>query len=473
MISFYDICCNNIFVEMNKKPSIPKGTRDFSSKEIAKRSYVLSVIERSFKNFGFLPIETPAMENLETLLGKYGDEGDRLIFKILNSGDYIAKIDFNENVNSQGLTKQISSKALRYDLTVPFARYVAQNRNEITFPFKRYQMQTVWRADRPQKGRFREFYQCDADIVGSESLVNEVELISLYDQVFTELGFTDFSICINNRKLLSALSEVIGEEDKLIDFTIALDKIDKIGVDGVVKEMIMKGISQRAIEKISPLFNLQGTNIQILNEIKKLVGSSEVGRKGIEEIEWVLQRVSEIGLRQATLELNLTLARGLNYYTGSILEVKTNEVEIGSIGGGGRYDDLTGIFGLNNISGVGISFGLDRICLALDELSIFPDFINQNTEVMFVNFSEDQQVYCLKLLNKIRSAGISAELYPDPVKVKKQMNYANKKNVSYVILIGSDEIQNSTVVVKNMKDGDQITMDANKLVDFLYNKCSC
>jgi len=449
---------------MTLKPSIPKGTRDFSSDLMIQRNYVFKTIQNAFQRFGFLPIETPAMENLDTLMGKYGDEGDRLIFKILNSGDYFSKASIDRNTTSKSLTKQISEKALRYDLTVPLARYVVQNRNDITFPFKRYQMQPVWRADRPQKGRFREFFQCDADVVGSDSLLYEVELVQLYDKVFASLGLDDFTICINNRKVLSGIAEVIGEHEKLVDITLALDKLDKVGVQKVKEEMRSKGVSDQAISKMNPLFELSGTNANKLNQLNLFLSNSNVGIKGVEELRFVLNMLDDLGLEKAKLELDVTLARGINYYTGAIFEVKTNQVQFGSIGGGGRYDDLTSMFGLNDVSGVGISFGVDRICLVLQELNLFPELIKNSTQLMFVNFGVSEASYCMNLLKKLRDSGVNSEIYPTAAKMKKQMNYANKKGVQYVILVGEDEMISGTLTVKNMRDGTQKNMKIQELL---------
>lgn len=452
---------------MAKKPSIPKGTRDFSSESMMKRNYVFEIIQSAFQRFGFMPIETPAMENLDTLMGKYGEEGDRLIFKILNSGDYLSKTSLSQNTSSKIFTKQISEKALRYDLTVPFARYVSQNRNDITFPFKRYQMQPVWRADRPQKGRFREFYQCDADVVGSDSLLYEVELVQLYDEVFANLGFQDYSICINNRKVLSGIAEIIGESEKLIDITVALDKLDNLGVKKVQEEMRTKGVSAEAIAKIAPLFELYGSNVDKLDNLETFLTNSEIGLKGVEELRFMLDILSDLGLQKAKLELDVTLARGLNYYTGAIFEVKTNEVQMGSIGGGGRYDDLTSIFGLKDVSGVGISFGVDRICLVLEELNLFPELLEASTQLMFVNFGEKEAAYCMKLLKQLRCSGVNAEIYPTAAKIKKQMNYADKKNVQYVVLVGENEMSSGDLTVKNMSEGTQQSLTIENLLILL------
>lgn len=457
-------------VDMTQKPSIPKGTRDFNPEEVAKRQYIISTIKQQFERFGFQPIETPSFENSETLMGKYGDEGDRLIFKILNSGDYLSKVE-NEVLSQKSeaiLTPLISEKALRYDLTVPFARYVVQHQNEIDFPFKRYQIQPVWRADRPQKGRFREFYQCDADVVGSDSLWQEVEFIQLYDSVFTALQLEGVTIKINNRKILSGIAEVIGAHDKLIDFTVALDKLDKIGEDKVKEEMLVKGISADGIEKLQPLFSLSGdfdTQIQLL---KAMLSTSVDGLKGITELEFISKAIQSLNLKTAKLELDVTLARGLNYYTGAIFEVAApKSVSMGSIGGGGRYDDLTGIFGLNDISGVGISFGLDRIYLVLEALNLFPETVTNATRVLFINFGEKEALHCLKIIQKLRRQNINAELYPDDAKMKKQMNYANKRNIPYVVLVGEAEINANSFTLKNMISGTQDSLSESDLIKVL------
>ncbi len=451
---------------MAQKPSIPKGTRDFSPAEVVKRNYIMDTIKSCFTTYGFQPIETPSFENSDTLMGKYGDEGDRLIFKILNSGDFLRKVDdtlYSEKDSSK-LTLKISEKALRYDLTVPFARYVVQHQNEIDFPFKRYQIQPVWRADRPQKGRFREFFQCDADVVGSKSLWQEVEFVQLYDAVFNKLNLEGVTIKMNNRKVLSGIAEVIGAEDKLIDFTVALDKLDKIGEDGVKKEMREKGISEDAIEKLQPLFQVSGTASEKLNLLKDLLVSSKIGMQGANELEFIVNTISEIGLQTATLEIDVTLARGLNYYTGAIFEVAAPEqVKMGSIGGGGRYDDLTGIFGLKNMSGVGISFGLDRIYLVLEELGLFPETVSANTKVLFINFGDAEALYAMKAIAKLRKEGITAELYPDATKMGKQMGYADKRNIPYTVLAGGNEMQAETYTLKHMKSGDQDSVSFTEL----------
>ena len=578
---------------MASKPSIPKGTRDFSPAEVAKRQYIIATIKSNFEKFGFQPIETPSFENSETLMGKYGEEGDRLIFKILNSGEYLSSFNYlikaylkaiyinvlielskrinedDENIadkklniimksllnrkfiqtivdgvnkknsefelynfysaslsksieleinslrkseyiksvffkeiltecsdcaideskkfkdfvdklstdtfgrwfgsiSSKYLTNQLSEKALRYDLTVPFARYVVQHQSEIEFPFKRYQIQPVWRADRPQKGRFREFFQCDADVVGSKSLWQEVELVQLYDSVFTQLGLEGVTIKINNRKILSGIAEVIGAKDKLIDFTVALDKLDKIGEDGVKKEMIEKGIGESAIEKVQPLFNFTGSISEKIEKLSALLAESEEGMKGVEELRFICDNVTNLGLNKAVLDLDVTLARGLNYYTGAIFEVAAPKtVQMGSIGGGGRYDDLTSIFGLPNVSGVGISFGLDRIYLVLEELGLFPETVNKNIDVLFINFGDKEALFCLKAINKLRAAGVNTELYPDADKMKKQMNHANKRAIPFVVLVGEEEVTSNTFTLKNMVSGEQFKVSFDEMLQHL------
>ncbi|MBV7267755.1 histidine--tRNA ligase [Winogradskyella luteola] len=566
---------------MSKKPSIPKGTRDFNAEEVAKRSYIMETIKEQFQLYGFQPIETPSFENSETLMGKYGDEGDRLIFKILNSGEYFEKnlekiigfkatevsseitqffIEFLErirfkfnkdstfeeisdfinedihnyiitdgkgriykyrhylrkyiinqrdsiavrikkrdgffdndgafehfkqielveicgyassfifeylvkNISSQRISSEISEKALRYDLTVPFARYVVQHQNEIEFPFKRYQIQPVWRADRPQKGRFREFYQCDADVVGSKSLFQEVEFVQLYDAVFTALDLKGVTIKINNRKILSGIAEVIGAQDKLIDFTVALDKLDKIGEEKVKDEMRSKGISEAGIAKLQPLFSLEGDFGNQVESLKSILGASEIGKTGIDELEFINSAISNLKLKTAKLQLDVTLARGLNYYTGAIFEVSAPEgVKMGSIGGGGRYDDLTSIFGKPDTSGVGISFGLDRIYLVLEELNLFPETITDATKVLFINFGDQEALACLEAVTQLRQHGIKAELYPDSAKMKKQMTYANRRNIPYVVLVGEEELQSKLFTLKTMETGAQEKL---KLPDLL------
>ena len=455
---------------MAQKPSIPKGTRDFSPEEVVRRNYIMDTIKSCFTSYGFQPIETPSFENSDTLMGKYGEEGDRLIFKILNSGDFLRKVDEKTYAekDSGKMTPKISEKALRYDLTVPFARYVVQHQNEITFPFKRYQMQPVWRADRPQKGRFREFYQCDADVVGSDSLWQEVELLQLYDAVFTQLNLKGTTIKINNRKILSGIAEVIGEADKLIDFTVALDKLDKIGEEGVKKEMREKGISETAIEKLEPLFAATGNGSKKLQMLNELLQDSEVGQKGIQELAFVVAAIGNLPLKTATLELDVTLARGLNYYTGAIFEVAAPKgVSMGSIGGGGRYDDLTGIFGLKNMSGVGISFGLDRIYLVLEELGLFPETVSANTKVLFINFGDKEALYAMQAISKLRKEQIPAELYPDSAKMGKQMGYADKRDIAYTVLAGTSEMEAGTYTLKNMKTGEQEAVGIEDLINRL------
>ncbi|NLP56970.1 histidine--tRNA ligase [Lutibacter sp. B1] len=443
---------------MAQKPSIPKGTRDFSPTEVAKRNYIFSTIKQVFETFGFQPIETPSFENSDTLMGKYGEEGDRLIFKILNSGDYLNKVDesFLKDKDSLKVTSKISEKALRYDLTVPFARYVVQHQNEIEFPFKRYQMQPVWRADRPQKGRFREFYQCDADVVGSKGLWQEVEFVQLYDAVFNKLKLEGVTIKLNNRKILAGIAEIIGEKDKLIDFTVALDKLDKIGANGVIKEMQEKGISEKAIEKVQPLFSFNGTNLEKQDQLQEMLSNSEEGLQGVTDLRFVVNTIETLGLKSSKLTIDVTLARGLNYYTGAIYEVSAPEgVNMGSIGGGGRYDDLTGIFGLKDMSGVGISFGLDRIYLVLEELNLFNEVDLPKPKVLFVNFGEVEALYCMKALAELRKNNIKSELYPDSAKMKKQMNYANRRDIPFVVIVGTNEIANKKFTLKNMQTGEQ------------------
>lgn len=451
---------------MASKPSIPKGTRDFSPVEVAKRSYIIAIMRNHFENFGYQPIETPSFENSETLMGKYGEEGDRLIFKILNSGDYLEKVSIAElqKINYKQVTPKISEKALRYDLTVPFARYVVQHQNEIVFPFKRYQIQPVWRADRPQKGRFREFYQCDADVVGSTSLWQEVELVQLYDAVFAELGLNGVTIKINNRKILSGIAEVIGATDKLIDFTVALDKLDKIGEDGVKKEMIERGISESALQKVQVLFNFTGTIQDKLQQLSVLLATSEIGKKGIEELRFICDNVTTLGLQKAFLDLDVTLARGLNYYTGAIFEVLPPEgIAMSSIGGGGRYDDLTGIFGLKDMSGVGISFGLDRIYLVLEALNLFPETVAATTKVLFLNSGESSTFEAMKIVKTLRTQNIKAEMYPDATKIDKQFKYAEKRNIRFVVI----EIKGFDFILKDTQTGEQFTMNLENLIDKL------
>ncbi|MGY4538632.1 histidyl-tRNA synthetase [Mucilaginibacter sp. UYNi724] len=439
------------------KPSVPKGTRDFSPAEMAKRNFIFDTIKSVFRKYGYQQIETPSMENLSTLTGKYGDEGDKLIFKILNSGDFLAKADEQAiaSRNSNQATPSISEKALRYDLTVPFARYVVQHQNEITFPFKRFQVQPVWRADRPQKGRYREFYQCDADVVGSPSLLNEAEFIMIYDEALSLLGLKDFSIKINNRKILSGIAQVIDKHDNIIDMTVAIDKLDKIGFDGVVKELIERGFSQADIDTIKPIILLEGSNDEKLASLRAALQNSEIGLNGCDEIQTVFDYIAACKPLTAKLELDITLARGLNYYTGAIFEVKTNEVAMGSIGGGGRYDDLTGMFGLKGLTGAGISFGADRIYDVLEELNLFPQSAEQSTQVLICCFDEQGEKYGLPLLQSLRSQNTNAELYPAGAKIKKQMEYANNKQIPYTVLIGSDEMESGLLTFKNMESGVQ------------------
>ena len=446
-----------------QKPSVPKGTRDFSPTEMVKRNFIFDTIKTVFKRFGYLPIETPAMENLSSLLGKYGDEGDKLLFKILNSGDYLSKVKTNlTEAESSKLAMEICEKGLRYDLTVPFARFVVQHLSELTFPFKRYQIQPVWRADRPQKGRYREFYQCDVDVIGSNSLLSEVELIQIIDQVFQKLSVNAL-IKINNRKILQGIAEMIGQADKFMDITIAIDKLDKIGLDKVKEELSLKGIGDSSIDKLKPIFELSGSNHNKLESLKLVLQNSETGLKGVEEVETVLNYFEILPLN-TELELDLTLARGLNYYTGAIFEVKAKDVQIGSICGGGRYDDLTGVFGLKDVSGVGVSFGADRIYDVMEQLNIFPQEIVASTKIMFVNFGEKEEKFCLPLVQKLRDKEINAEIFPESAKMKKQMTYANNKNIPYVVLVGENEMQKGVLTVKNMQTGDQSEMTFEDLI---------
>jgi len=513
------------------KPSVPKGTRDFSPAEMVKRNFIFDTIKGVFRKYGYQQIETPAMELSTTLMGKYGDEGDRLIFKVLDSGDFLEKAnsiqelegevikiidnliqgrnDYNENiaqenlkglpeeaqkkidkmkeavdysltnveqalpgivkkyVTSKKLSQEISEKALRYDLTVPFARYVVQHQNEITFPFKRFQVQPVWRADRPQKGRYREFFQCDADVVGSDSLLNEAEFILIYDEALSSLGFKDFSIKINNRKILSGIAEIIDKIDNIIDLTVAIDKLDKIGLDGVIIELLEKGFTTDDIEKLKPVILLEGSNTIKLQSLRTALAASAIGLKGCDEIEEVLTYIDNFKLQNGSVELDITLARGLNYYTGAILEVKTNEAEMGSIGGGGRYDDLTGMFGLKGLTGVGISFGADRIYDVMEELGLFPEDANQSTQVLICCFDKDGELYALPLLQQLRDKNINTELYPAGAKIKKQMEYANNKNVPYTILIGSDEMQTGLLTFKDMASGIQQKLTGKEIMTLL------
>lgn len=450
---------------MAQKPSIPKGTRDFSPVEMAKRNYIFDTIREVYALYGFQQIETPAMENLSTLMGKYGEEGDKLLFKIQNSGDYFRGITDEELLsrNAAKLASKFCEKGLRYDLTVPFARYVVMHREELALPFKRYQIQPVWRADRPQKGRYREFYQCDADVVGSESLLNEVELMQIVDTVFSRFGIR-VCIKINNRKILTGIAEMIGQADKIVDITVAIDKLDKIGLDNVNKELIENGIPADAVEKLQPIINLSGTNKEKLATMREVLKDSEIGQKGVEESEFILGKLEALGLKNE-IELDLTLARGLNYYTGAIFEVKALDVQIGSITGGGRYDNLTGIFGMPGLSGVGISFGADRIFDVLNQLDLYPKEAVNATQLLFVNFGQAEADFCLPILAKVRAAGISAEIYPDSAKMKKQMSYANAKQIPFVAIVGESEMAEGKVNLKNMTTGEQSMLSPDELVE--------
>lgn len=451
------------------QPSIPKGTRDFSPDVMVRRNYIFSVIRRTFEKFGYQPLETPSMENLETLTGKYGDEGDKLIFRILDSGDFLKEVsdEVLASRNTQQIGKSIAEKALRYDLTVPFARFVVMHQNKIAMPFKRYQIQPVWRADRPQKGRYREFYQCDADVVGSDSLVNEVELVQIFDEVLSDLRVPSV-IKINNRKVLSGIAECAGVADKMMDMTIAIDKLDKIGEDGVNKELKERGFSDMAIDKINHIFSIKGSNDLKLINLAGMLAHSKIGLKGIQELQYIFDYVEKIGLRDCAVELDLTLARGLNYYTGAIFEVKANNVQMGSICGGGRYDDLTGIFGLPDVSGVGISFGADRIYDVMTELNLFPQGTGAITQVLFANFGIAEELFCMKLLRQIRNAGIRAEMYPENAKMKKQFKYADDKNIPWVAIVGENEMASGLISLKNMQSGDQHQVDVNALIGLIH-----
>ena len=450
-----------------QKPSIPKGTRDFTPREMANRNYIFNTIKEVFCLYGFQQIETPAMENLSTLMGKYGEEGDKLLFKILNSGDYLSGLSDEElqGRNSAKLTSKFSEKGLRYDLTVPFARFVVQHQNEITFPFKRYQIQPVWRADRPQKGRYREFYQCDVDVVGSDSLLNELELIQIVDEVYRRLKI---NVClkINNRKILSGIAEIIGESEKITDITVAIDKMDKIGLEKVNEEIASKGISSEAIAKLQPILLLSGTNMEKLEQLKSVLATSEVGMKGIAEMETIFGLCEAMKVK-TQIELDLTLARGLKYYTGAIFEVKALDVEIGSITGGGRYDNLTGVFGLQGVSGVGISFGADRIYDVLNQLNLYPETSVEQTKILFVSFGEQELLYCLPWLTALRSKGINAEIYPEPTKMKKQMGYADNKRIPYVAIVGETEMNEGKVMLKNMVSGEQVLASLEEVLEQL------
>ncbi|TNE77824.1 MAG: histidine--tRNA ligase [Bacteroidetes bacterium] len=454
---------------MAQKPSIPKGTRDFLPDQVAKRNYLYGTIRTAFEKYGFQPIETPSFELSSTLLGKYGEEGDRLIFRILNSGEKMKKADLEalKEDNLARFANSLAEKALRYDLTVPFARFVVQHQHELSFPFKRYQIQPVWRADRPQHGRYQEFYQCDADVVGSDSLNYEVDFVLLFDEVLTELNIPDFTIKINNRKILSGIAEITGESDRLVAITVAIDKLDKIGKEGVEKELKERGVSEKAIQQIQPLFELNGTNEAIVGRMKDFLQGSEIGLRGVEELEFVFKKVEQLGLRRGKLEFDVTLARGLNYYTGAIFEVKANGINMGSICGGGRYDDLTGIFGMPGMSGVGISFGADRIYDVLNELDLFPKNVSNTLDVLFVNFGENESDVCRTYIKEIRANGFSSELYPENAKMKKQMKYANDRNVRFVALVGEAEFASELIQLKDMISGEQTELSLEEVIHTL------
>ncbi len=447
---------------MKANVQIPKGTRDFTSKVMFRRNYIFKKVKSCFERYGYAPIETPAMENIETLTGKYGEEGDRLIFKILNSGDFLSKSKIDKKTTSKSLSVDIANKALRYDLTVPFARFVVNNQNDITFPFKRYQMQNVWRADRPQKGRFREFYQCDADVIGSKSLFNEIELIQLCDDIFSDLNIPNVEILINNRKILSAMIEMMSSTNIFNDFVIILDKLEKIGIENVKNELVKIGVQKDKLNILDSFLNIRD-----VNDLKALLNDSEIGNKGAAELDFIIKKIDKLSLKNSKVKFDISLARGLNYYTGSIFEVKSSDINIGSIAGGGRYDDLTSIFGLNDVSGVGISFGIDRIFLVMDELNLFPKNIDVSSQVLFLNFGEEEASYCLALLKQLRENNINSELYPTDDKIKKQMNYANKKAVQFVVMIGEDEIKSGELTIKDMRSGDQRQMKVSELINFL------
>lgn len=449
---------------MAQKPSIPKGTRDFSPSEVVKRNYIFNTIKEVFRLYGFQPIETPAMENLSTLMGKYGEEGDKLLFKILNSGDFMSKVpsELLDEKDSSKLTPKLSEKGLRYDLTVPFARFVVQYRNDIVFPFRRYQIQPVWRADRPQKGRYREFFQCDVDVIGSDSLLNEAELIQIIDDVFTRLKINTV-VKLNNRKILAGIAEIIGENQRLTDITVAIDKLEKIGLEKVNQELAEKGVSVEAVEKLQPILALKGDTSEKINQLETILANSEIGMKGVNELQTLFGYLERMEMK-TEVELDLTLARGLNYYTGAIIEVKTKDMEMGSICGGGRYDDLTGIFGLPGVSGVGVSFGAERIYDVLEHLNLFPQESPEITRVLFVNFGEKEEAYCLPVLTKLRKAGINSEIFPENAKMKKQMNYANKKEIPFVVLAGESEMAEQKFTLKNMHSGEQNLVTAEELI---------
>ena len=451
-----------------QKPAIPKGTRDFLPQDVAKRNYIFDVIKSVFKVYGFAPIETPSFELSSTLMGKYGEDGDRLIFRILNSGEKMKRADLLalQEDNLPRFANSLSEKALRYDLTVPFARFVVQHQNELTFPFKRYQIQAVWRADRPQHGRYQEFFQCDADVVGSDSLLCELELIQIFDAVLSRFNLPGFTIKINNRKLLTGIAELIGESEKLVDIVVAIDKLDKIGEDGVLTELENKGISKKAIATIQPLFDLQGTNKEKLDKIAAFLSESKIGIKGVEELRSIFSLLDKIGFNQDKIEFDITLARGLNYYTGAIFEVLAHDVKMGSICGGGRYDDLTGLFGLKDLSGVGISFGADRIYDILKELDLFPNYLTEGLTVLFVNFGEKESEIALKLAVSLRANSIDCEVYPSPLKMQKQLKYANDRGVKFVAIIGEEEIKLGKITLKNMESGEQILMSHSSFIDY-------
>lgn len=457
---------------MSQKPAIPKGTRDFLPQTVVRRTHIFDTIKSVFKLYGFVPIETPSFELSSTLLGKYGEEGDRLIFRILNSGDKMKKADLQalEQENLPRFANSLSEKALRYDLTVPFARFVVQHQSELSFPFKRYQIQPVWRADRPQKSRYQEFYQCDADVVGSDSLLYEVDFIQLFDQVLTKLGLPGFTIKVNNRKILSGIAAISGEAERLVDITVAIDKLDKIGEDGVVKELREKGVSDTAIAKIQPLFHLSGGNDACLDQMEAFLAESEIGLEGINELRYVFNTTKELGVERATVEFDVTLARGLNYYTGAIFEVKAQGVEIGSICGGGRYDDLTGLFGVKGLSGVGISFGADRIYDVMEELNLFPTDTDAGLTVLFANFGEKEAQLAMRLTKDLRTKGVDASVYPSDAKIKKQMKYADDIKAKYVVLIGEEEFNSGVLQLKNMETGEQLAFNATELLNHFEMK---
>jgi histidyl-tRNA synthetase len=452
---------------MAQKPSIPKGTRDFSPSEVVKRNYIFDTIKEVFRLYGFQPIETPAMENLSTLMGKYGEEGDKLLFKILNSGDFMSKVpdELLDEKDSKKLTPKFSEKGLRYDLTVPFARFVVQYRNDIVFPFRRYQIQPVWRADRPQKGRYREFFQCDVDVIGSDSLLNEAELVQIIDDVFTRLKINTV-VKLNNRKILAGIAEIIGENQRQTDITVAIDKLEKIGLEKVNQELAEKGVAAEAIEKLQPILALKGDTSEKINQLESILVNSEIGMKGVNELQTLFGYLERMELK-TEVELDLTLARGLNYYTGTIIEVKTTDTEMGSICGGGRYDDLTGIFGLHGVSGVGVSFGAERIYDVLEHLNLFPQESPEITRVLFVNFGEKEEAYCLPVLAKLRKAGVNSEIYPEGTKMKKQMIYANKKEIAFVVLAGESEIAEQKFTLKNMETGEQNLVTSEELINIV------